>query len=482
MPYCKSVAIHNNVQNTLTYILNPDKTDDRILTSALNCMTEPEFAYTQMKAVYEQYARRSYDAPPQEDGKSTVKAIHYIMSFADSENVTPELAHKIGKAFAKKMFGNDAQVVVATHVNASHVHNHILVNSYSLSGKKFYDNKTTLRKMRETTNGVCRAFGVTPTLNFENKGRSISYYEWECKKKGTSWKEHIRQTIDNLISSVNSFDDLLSELERRGYSIKRDKYLYIKAPGQQRSVSLWRLGEDYTEESLSARILWRMVGGGNAIEHFTNSEIEKAYLDTIGKVRILISENRKIQRRANNNAPYGVNNDLDIYRLSAQLTVINREKIASIGDLESKMDKLSMEYKALQEQLSYKLLKQEQVQQVIDYCEKYFTLSDRNDLSDEEKLSFETYKSCAELNDISSPDDIISLREKNNTLLSEINALKNSLAEKKNKLVRYTDIRDTYNEISQGDYISKLVEEEKLRREQENQKQSQKTKKKKGSR
>lgn len=70
-------------------------------------MTEPELAYTQMKAVYEQFARRSYDAPPPKSGKSAIKAIHYIMSFADSENVTPELAHKIGKAFVRKMLGDD---------------------------------------------------------------------------------------------------------------------------------------------------------------------------------------------------------------------------------------------------------------------------------------------------------------------------------------------------------------------------------------
>ena len=133
MPYCKSVVIHNNVQKTLTYILNPDKTNERILTSALNCMTEPELAYSQMKAVYEQYSRRSYDAPPPKSGKAPIKAIHYIMSFADSEDVTPELAHKIGKAFVRKMFGDDVQAVIATHVNASHIHNHILINSYSLS-------------------------------------------------------------------------------------------------------------------------------------------------------------------------------------------------------------------------------------------------------------------------------------------------------------------------------------------------------------
>ena len=179
-------------------------------------MTEAELAYQQMKAVYEQYSRRSYDAPQSKSGKSAVKAIHYIISFADSENVTPELAHKIAKTLVRKNFGDDAQAVIATHVDASHVHNHILINSCSLSGKKYYDNKTTLRKMRETTNGVCRAFGVTPALNFENKGRSVNYYEWECKKKGTSWKERIRNEIDSLLPAVNSFDELLTELERRG--------------------------------------------------------------------------------------------------------------------------------------------------------------------------------------------------------------------------------------------------------------------------
>ncbi len=170
MPYCKSVAVHRNVKQALTYILNPDKTDERVLTISVNCMTEPDFAYTQMKTVYEQCARRSYDAPPSKSGKSPVKAIHYIMSFADSENVTPELAQKIGMAFVRKMFGDDVQAVIATHVNTEHIHNHILINSYSLNGKRFYDNKAFVRRMREVTNGVCRAFGVEPALNFENEG------------------------------------------------------------------------------------------------------------------------------------------------------------------------------------------------------------------------------------------------------------------------------------------------------------------------
>ena len=350
MPYCKSVAVHRNVKQTLTYILNPDKTDERVLTISLNCMTEPEYAYTQMKAVYEQYARRSYDDPPSKSGKSPVKAIHYIMSFADSEGVTPELAHKIGMAFVRKMFGDDVQAVIATHINTDHIHNHILINSYDLNGKRFYDNKASVRKMREVTNGVCRAFGITPALNFENEGRSLNYSEWQHKKNGTSWKEHIRQAIDSLIPSVGSFDDLLAELERQGFTVKRDKKILIKAPGQQRSISLWKLGEDYTEESLDARI--------DMIQVFAKP----------------------------------TENQLDVYRLSEMLAVINKDHISSIGDLEGRILRLRKEY---------------------------------------EKSKG---KECRE------------------------------------KLREYLDIRGTYNDISKRDYISKLVEEEKLRRENETQK------------
>lgn len=350
MPYCKSVAVQRDVKQALTYILNPDKTDERVLTISVNCMTEPEYAYTQMKMVYEQYARRSYDDPPSKSGKSPIKAIHYIMSFADSENVTPELAHKIGMAFVRKMFGDDVQAVIATHVNTDHVHNHILINSYSLTGKRFYDNKASVRKMREVTNGVCRAFAVEPALNFENEGRSLNYSEWQHKKNGTSWKEHIRNAIDSLIPAVSSFDDLLAELERLGFTVKRDKNILIKAPGQQRSVSLWKLGEDYTKVSIQARI--------NMLQTFT-SPTEK---------------------------------QPDVYKLSEMLAVINKNHILSVGDLEGRILRLKKEY---------------------------------------EKSEGEE---CRE------------------------------------KLKVYLDIRDTYNDISRGDYVSRLVEEEKLRRENEKQK------------
>ncbi len=115
---------------------------------------------------------------------------------------------------------------------------------------------------RVNTNGVCQAFGVTPTLNFEGKGRSMKYNEWEHKQNGTSWKQQIRDEIDKLIPTVITLEELLQALEERGYEVKRGKYISIRAPEQERFVRTKTLGEEYTEDSLIIRILYRDMGGG----------------------------------------------------------------------------------------------------------------------------------------------------------------------------------------------------------------------------
>jgi hypothetical protein len=80
----------------------------------------------QLKVAYEQYARDSFNLPLPIKGNGTVKAIHYIQSFDPKSNITPELAHKITKAFVRKTFGDDVQAVIATHVDRLHVRTLIL--------------------------------------------------------------------------------------------------------------------------------------------------------------------------------------------------------------------------------------------------------------------------------------------------------------------------------------------------------------------
>ncbi|MBR3417148.1 MAG: relaxase/mobilization nuclease domain-containing protein [Oscillospiraceae bacterium] len=144
MPYVKSIPVRSTVHKTLSYILNPDKTEGLLYTSSMNCMTSARDAYLEMKSVFESFSTERFDAPPPLKGKGTVKAIHYIQSFDPKDNVSPELAHRIAKAFARKTFGDDCQVVIATHTDRGHIHSHLLVNTYTLTGRKLNDNKVTL--------------------------------------------------------------------------------------------------------------------------------------------------------------------------------------------------------------------------------------------------------------------------------------------------------------------------------------------------
>ena len=156
------------------------------MTTSLNCTTDAEQAYEQMKLVYNQFARDRFTSPPPLVGNGTVKAIHYIQSFSPDDNITPELAHRIAKAFVAKAFGKDMQAVIATHVDKDHLHNHIIINSYSLSGKKYYANKASLREVRRISDSVCKAFGIDVHPNLTGKSRSVDHFEWEQKKNGTS--------------------------------------------------------------------------------------------------------------------------------------------------------------------------------------------------------------------------------------------------------------------------------------------------------
>lgn len=254
MPYVKSIPIRNTVQRSIEYILNPDKTAELFYTASLNCMTEPLDAYLNMKMVYEQYSGKKYNDHSPIEGKGRVKAIHYIQSFDPEDNISPELAFRISKAFALKTFGENCQVVIATHCDKSHIHNHIILNSYGIDGQKFYDNKTTLNKIREYSDRVCLAFGIQPFDKRRGKGRTVAYNEWEHRKSGTSWKQKIKNAVDSLIGTVKNTDELLGELEQQGFTVKRGKYISVKADGQQKFVRLKTLGNYYCEEILSERI------------------------------------------------------------------------------------------------------------------------------------------------------------------------------------------------------------------------------------
>ena len=469
MPYVKSIPLRTTVNRSLAYILNPDKTEDLLYTNAVNCLPNAKDAYLAMKWVYEHFSGEKYNAPLPKQGKGSVKAIHYIQSFHPKDNISPELAHQIARTFARKAFGNICQVVIATHVDKQHVHSHIIINTYGIDGHKFNDNQTTLKQLREISDRVCLAFGIKPIEPKQGVPQNIEYNEWEHKQRGTSWKQKIRLEIDGLILKVKNVDELLAELELLGYTVRRGKYISVKAPEQQRAVRLKTLGEDYTVESLASRILWKDVGSGGALFN-QPSELSERYTVTIYDVEQLALTGRKVQRRRDTSAPYSLQNDMDIYKLSAQLTIINRDNLRSIGEVEGKIRQLEYEVEKARQELNELAAQQNSLTGLAEQAEEFFSLLDKAERTPAEELRLKMYKTVLESNNIVSRSDFEYLKSVVADTQKKSAPLKENFEKCSRLCELYSEIAKTYYEISKGDYIARLVEEQRKTADAEKQK------------
>lgn len=232
-------AIRTTLNKALDYIMNPKKTDNTLLVDGFGC--SPETAAWQFELV----KRNNFKT----GGKL---GFHVIQSFSPGE-VNYETAHRIGMELADKIFEGRFQYVCATHIDRGHVHNHIIVNSVSFKdGKKFYDQKKTMYKIREFSDELCRENGLSVITEPKEKGRS--QYEHSLDKKGKSWKSLLRQNIDKAILKTQSWDEFLLYMQQLKYEIKQGKYISFKAEGQERFIRSKTLGTDYTEERLRERI------------------------------------------------------------------------------------------------------------------------------------------------------------------------------------------------------------------------------------
>lgn len=237
----------NALNDTLNYTIDPSKTEDKYFVSGINC--QPEFALEQMTETKKSFKKTG-----------GILAFHAYQSFAPNE-VTPLVAHEIGKKFANKMWGDRFEVVVSTHVNSHCVHNHFLINSVSfLDGKKYYDNKKNYAKMRELSDELCREYRLS-VIEKPSEGRTKSYNEIEAHRNGDMTKDDIfKRDIDECIKLAMTEKDFYYRMKKRGYVFDfSGKYPTVSHPSFTRPRRLKTLGDDYTPKSISKRIeaAWR---------------------------------------------------------------------------------------------------------------------------------------------------------------------------------------------------------------------------------
>lgn len=231
------------LQDVIAYAANEEKTQEFYYTSGINCSVE--------------CARDQFDTTKLRFGKTGGNvAYHAYQSFKPGE-VTPGEAHAIGVQLAEELWGDRFQVVVATHLDRDHIHNHIIINSVSFrDGLKFHECRDNTRLLRDTSDRICLEHGLSVIEN--PKGKRVSSYVYKMERAGMPTRYNVaRQAIDESVALSLNIEEFKSELRKRGYSYHFDpqrKYWTVTPPGWTKPIRIHQLGEDYTRESIKRRI------------------------------------------------------------------------------------------------------------------------------------------------------------------------------------------------------------------------------------
>ncbi len=261
--------VTDRLDRVIDYATNPDKTEnldfsstdfqglrDVLKYTAREDKTEKQFYVTSINCDWVTACKQMLQTKLQFQKTDGILAFHGYQSFAPGE-ATPETAHAIGVKLAQELWGERFEVVVSTHLDKGHLHNHFVLNSVSfMDGKRYYDNKASYSLMRQTSDRLCREYSLSVIEN-PQKGKSKHFAEWKAEQEGKpTWRGLIREDVDKAIAASMTFTQFISTLRKQGYEVKTGvKYMAVRPQGKERFVRLKTLGDDYTEESIKERIL-----------------------------------------------------------------------------------------------------------------------------------------------------------------------------------------------------------------------------------
>ena len=212
----------------LSYAENDNKTDRKMYVGGINCSKQN--AYSEMIAVQRRFGLR---------GK--VVGYHGIQSFREGE-VTPEQAFEIGKATARKMWGDRYQVLVTVHLNTDNVHCHFVVNPVSFkNGTKFQNKIGDHKELRKISDEICRERGLSVLENseFYSKGKKKEY--WANKSGKKTHRDYLREDVEYCLTFATTPREFESQLFALGYTLDPVRFS-VKAKHWERSVRLDKIG------------------------------------------------------------------------------------------------------------------------------------------------------------------------------------------------------------------------------------------------
>lgn len=252
-------SIKNNLKQSINYIINPEKTTNKdygkvdfdflegrkdydfkkekiCYVSCLNCCEDNPF--DDMKDTKDYYRKN--------DG---VLAYHGYQSFKEGE-VTPDIAHEIGVKFVSEMF-KDYEVIVATHQNTNHIHNHFIINSVSFkTGKKYNNNRTNLAKLRNISDSLCAEYGLS--VLDEDIGYKSTYNH---KVIDNDYYKTLKDDLDSVISYSVTLKQVMDRMKLLGYkTYSRNGIITIYRDGYDKVRIEKAFGSEYSKDSINERL------------------------------------------------------------------------------------------------------------------------------------------------------------------------------------------------------------------------------------
>lgn len=202
MTVTKTNPIKSTLKAAIDYILNPEKTDGKLLASSFGCGMETadiEFAWTRELA----------------GDRGNHLGRHLIQFFAVGET-TPEEAHQIGLELAQAVLGGKYEFVLTTHIDKDHLHNHLIFNAVSfVDHEKYHSNRQSYHFIRRTSDRICKEHGLSVITPEQDKGKG--YAEYAAEEQWTSYKAKLKTAVDTMIPQVNDLEELLRRLQEMGY-------------------------------------------------------------------------------------------------------------------------------------------------------------------------------------------------------------------------------------------------------------------------
>ena len=220
------------------------KTEEQLYVTAINC--DKDSIHEDMMRTKRRYSKTN-----------GILGFHAFQSFAKGE-VTPEIAHEVGVKLANELWGDRFEVVVTTHINTNHIHNHFCLNSVSYKdGKKYYNNRHTYAVMRETSDRLCEEYKLSVIQEKPCGKHNIDYTKYYKEQVNKSNHHTIaKEDIDYAIGQAYSYKDFLSILNKMDYTVEnRYGKLSVRKEPYKKNIRIERaFGDDYKIENIEKRI------------------------------------------------------------------------------------------------------------------------------------------------------------------------------------------------------------------------------------